>query len=382
MAENVPQVDDLENTLRLTADRLSELMDELDRLSDAGPVRRDHARLEYRKHAVEIEVYQPSGGSVQFCVACRNLSRGGMSVLHSSYMHIGTRCRIRLRHKIQGDQWIVGEVVQCRHVAGRAHDVGLRFMREIDVNDFVRLDPLDESFSLEYVDPSELRGRALLVTANEIEKKLIEVYLGDTAMRLVRVDNYAEVAQLLTQHFDVVLYDFDMDPREAKEHLKEVRASGNVVPVIAMSGDTSVDARDRIREARASAFIPKPVVKESLHRALAEYILLNRTSDGQNEPETVSTPVDPALKGLAELFAKDLKRFAMDIENHLKDGNEKELRYICARIRGTGPLLGHGAIADAAGKVLTQLDEHGSIAAAQEAINILMGLCRHAKPAA
>jgi len=382
MAKDPKQFDNQSNTLHLSSDRLSVLMDELDQMSESKSARRSHARLEYRRHAVEVEVYQPSGGSVGFCVACRNISRGGMSVLHSSYMHIGTKCRLKLRHKENGDQWIVAEVVQCRHVTGRVHDVGLHFTREIDVNDYVRLDPLSETFSLEHVEPGKLKGRVLLVTASVIEKKLVEVYLSETALRMVHVESYQEMASQLSEPFNVVLCDFDMDAAGAQSRVLELRAAGHSLPVIAISGDTSVDARDSIREARASAFVPKPIERDSLLRALAEYLILDRKCDGAEQVQHTKQETDPSLKALAELFAKDLQQFAEELATAVTQDDEKSLRYICARIRGTGPLLGHGAIADSAARVISTLDEEASIAAAQEAINTLIGLCRHAKSAA
>lgn len=372
-----------DNTLHLSSDRLSVLMDELDQANAASSARRKHTRMEYRRHAVQVEVYQPSGGSVSFFVACRNLSRGGMSVLHSSYMHIGTKCRVQLRHREHGEQWITAEVVQCRHVSGKVHDVGLKFTREIDVNDYARIDPLDESFSLESVEPQKLSGRILLVTASDIERKLIEVYLSETSIRMVHVEQYGQMAAQLSETFQLALVDFDMDLREAQQTLRELRQAGHSLPVIAISGDRSVNTRDAIREARASAFIPKPIERNALLRALAEFIILNRSASEETEStEAPSAPTDPSLKALAELFAQDLHKFAEEIESAAKKGDEKSLRYVCARIRGTGPLLGHAPVADAAGRVLEILDKNGTIETAQEAINTLVGLCKRAKSAA
>lgn len=370
------------NTLNLSADRLSSLMDELDALSEGSNARRNHTRLKFRRHAIDVEVYQPSGGSVSFCVACRNLSRGGMSVVHSSYMHVGTKCRIKMHHKTQGEQWIVGEVVQCRHVTGRVHDVGLRFGKEIDINDYVKIDPLSDSFSLERVQPEKLMGRVLLVTGNDIDRKLVEVYLSETALRMVHVAAYDEMLGQLSDPFDVVLCDFDMDAKAARQAVLGLRSAGHRVPVIAISGNLSTSAKEAIRESRVSALVPKPVERIALLRALAEFILLNR---GATEDDAPAQPrqqqTDPSLKALADLFVQDLQKFAEEITSYAESGDEKNLRYICARIRGTGPLLGHSNVADAAEKVLSQLDAEGSIAAAHEALTALTSLCKLARAA-
>lgn len=371
------------NTLNLTAEQLGALMDELDEMSEGGSARRNHARLEFRKHAIEVEVYQPSGGSVTFCVACRNLSRGGMSVVHSSYMHVGTKCRVKVHHKTEGEQWLRGEVAQCRHVTGRVHDVGIRFAKEIDVADYIKIDPLGDSFSLERVEADKLQGRILLVTANEIDRKLIQVFLSETSLRMINIEAYAEIPEQFGEPFDVVLCDFDMDVVAAAEAVSALRTSGNKVPVIAITGDTADEVTSEVRRCRCNALLTKPIERVSLLRALAEFILLGRGGDESLPASPSSQQTDPSLKPLADLFAQDLQKFAEELAGAVKANDEKTLRYICARIRGTGPLLGHAAVAEAAARVIGVLDaEGGTIESAQESINTLASMCRLSRPAA
>lgn len=365
------------NTLNLSAEQLGVIMDLLDEAGEGGRVRRNHSRLSFRVPAIEVEVYQPSGGSVSFFVACRNLSRGGLSVVHSSYMHVGTKCRIKMQHNTDGEVWIKSSVVQCRHVTGRVHDVGLKFDKEIDVNDFMKLDPLSDNFSLETVDPSKLEGRVLLVTASNIDRKLIEAYLADTSLRMIHAETYEEILDKFAEPFDAVLCDFDKDVTAASEAVRGLRSAGHGVPVIAFAGSLSKEGKNAIRESRVSALLHKPIDKSLILKALAEFILLGRGAGDDLPTPTPKEDTDPSLKALADLFAQDLVKFVDEITKAIETGDEKNLRYICARIRGTGPLLGHSAVADAAGRVLAILDsDGGSIESAQEAINTLTSMCR------
>lgn len=367
------------NSLNLPSDRLHALMDELDKMSDRPNARRVHTRLGFRQQAIDVEVIQPSGGSVGFCVACRNISRGGMSVLHSAYMHVGTRCRVKLEHLREGPQWIEAQVVQCRHVSGRAHDVGLRFIREIDIAHFVKIDPLDAHYSLERIEPDKLEGRVLLITASDIDRKLIEVYLSETSLRLVHVAEYEDAGKEYEQPFNLVLCDFDRDPFEAARALNEMRNRGMPMPVVALSGDKSEATRQIIRECFVNALLVKPVDKLTLLRAMAEFIMLGRQVDDKAPSKPQS---DPSLKALAEIFAEDLQKFATELEQFVEADDEKGVRYICARIRGTGPLLGHAIVAEAANKVLLLIDQEGSLASASNSVKSLVYLCRHARSAA
>ncbi len=365
------------NTLNLSAEQLGMIMDDLDAASEGSRVRRSHARLSFRIPSIEVEVYQPSGGSVSFFVACRNLSRGGISVVHSSYMHVGTTCRVKMQHNAEGEVWIKASVVQCRHVTGRVHDVGMKFDKEIDVNDYMKLDPLGDNFSLEAVDANKLEGRVLLVTASNIDRKLIEAYLSETSLRISHAENYEEILDQLSEPFDAVLCDFDKDVATASEAILGLRSAGYAVPVIAFAGSLSNEGKHTIRQSRVSALLHKPIDKSLILKALAEFILLGRGAGDDLPPPTPQQETDPSLKALADLFAQDLVKFVDEITQASEAGDEKNLRYICARIRGTGPLLGHSAVADAAGRVLAILDaDGGSIESAQEAINSLKSMCR------
>ncbi|MEO1007318.1 MAG: response regulator [Planctomycetota bacterium] len=373
-----PDADPTPSSIRMATDRLDALLDKLDADSAGSSPRRGHARLPFRTRGIEMEVMQPSGGSVTIHVACRNLSRGGMSVLHSAYMHLGTTCKVRLRPlKGAEDVWLSASVVQCRHVSGRVHEVGLRFAGEVDVQDFVAVDRLNEEYSLENVDPAELRGRVLLITGYDLDRKLVEVYLSETNIRLVTAKDYEEAEPLLSEPFDVVLCDFDLDANEARDMVRQLRSQGRVMPLIALSSDSSNRGRAAVRQSEATGFLSKPLQRGNLLRALGEFMVLHATA--VDEVEATAEGQNPELDGLAEMFAEDLQNFAGELEKCQEENDAQKVRYICARIRGTGPLLGHGMAAAAADRVLAMLAETGEVSFAVSEIHALIDQCNRAK---
>lgn len=170
----------------------------------------------------------------------------------------------------------------------------------------------------------------MLITASDIDRKLIEVYVSETNLRMVRVAEYEDALKELQQPFNLVLCDFDRDPFDAAKVLQEMRNRGMPMPVVAISGDKSEATRQIIRDCFVNALIVKPVEKLTLLRALAEFIVLGRQVDNktQNKPQS-----DPSLKALAEIFADDLQKFAAELEQGVEKDDEKSVRYICARIR-------------------------------------------------
>ncbi len=83
---------DLINTLRLGQHELHKLLEEFDR----GQTGTDHpdrefVRNSFRVGAIELTVVHSSGSEVTLPVATRNISKGGISLLHSAYIHTGSR---------------------------------------------------------------------------------------------------------------------------------------------------------------------------------------------------------------------------------------------------------------------------------------------------
>ncbi len=131
----------IERVERLDALRLpeAEQLRILKRLDESGcSVRSDlRSNPRYRYQIREGLGLQIEGKAVQFVVRPRNLSVGGISVLHGGFLYPGTACVITLR-AVDGEQVrAAGMVVRCRCVHGRAHEVNIHFDEPIEIDDFV-----------------------------------------------------------------------------------------------------------------------------------------------------------------------------------------------------------------------------------------------------
>lgn len=79
----------------------------------------------------------PGGNVGAFLVMIRNLSAGGLAIVHGGYLHVGTECRILLA-TIEGQKTVLpGKVRRCRHIKGSLHEIGLEFSKAIVPEDFV-----------------------------------------------------------------------------------------------------------------------------------------------------------------------------------------------------------------------------------------------------
>ena len=356
---NAPTAGQRPNSVNMTQHELERMLGELDRSQGdggAGRKDRDFVRWQFRPMGVELRVDQTGGGGVSSSatvrVACRNISRGGISLLHGSFIHVGSAVTVFLRNREQSTVPIAGSVVRCRHVRGMVHELGIRFNLPIDTKEFVQRDPFSDCFSLERVDPAELSGCVVSVDDSQMDQKLVQHYLRGTQIRLRSASSKAEAMPLIMEGCDLVLCDYDLGNETLIDVLKEMRSSGLQTPVIAVTADTSALSRDRLLEAEASAFIAKPVSQALLLRAIAEFLMVDSTQQAMRSTLAESDP----NAVLVDAFIQQARQYAKRLQDCIAREDASSARSICLQIRGTAPMLGFaplGKLADAAANAVT-----------------------------
>ena len=85
------------NTIGMEAHHLDVLLNHLDTPADnKANTNRTYARWPFRRTAIKVNIFHPGGSEVSLKLACRNLSRGGVGVLHTAYIHPGSTCTVEL----------------------------------------------------------------------------------------------------------------------------------------------------------------------------------------------------------------------------------------------------------------------------------------------
>ena len=100
--ESVARRDDLYDDLKSSAHQQLGVV--LDRLDDAARKktpneRRAHERLKYRASDIALIIVHPGGTMSRVVARARNVSAGGIAVLHSGYLHPGSEVSIILRRR-------------------------------------------------------------------------------------------------------------------------------------------------------------------------------------------------------------------------------------------------------------------------------------------
>ncbi len=98
-------------------------------------------------------------------------------------------------------------------------------------------------------------------------------------------DGLEALTAIQTDHtLDVVLIDNSMPILEGKEVIQKVRASGNDIPIISLSGTTEREFSEKLISLGANQVLPKPTTAEMLDRALRAVRLeqKDKGTDGQH----------------------------------------------------------------------------------------------------
>lgn len=264
------------NSLNVQDKSLKKLLDQLnaqgmadsEELSPDRIKKREMARWEFRKDAIEMQIEHPGGSTVTIRVICRNLSRGGASVLHASFVHIGCNCKIILPHLRRGPTPVQGKIVRCQHRGGVVHELGIAFTKPIRVRDFVATDPFSTVFSLETVDPMTLNGTLVHIEPNEAFRNHVATIMTETRMKLVEfptVDAALEAAKEAT----VILVSGDIEGAAPKELVQSLRDAAVAAPILIVmaQGQRAITQATGVP---AAAFFNRPVNRDLLFKAIAE----------------------------------------------------------------------------------------------------------------
>lgn len=358
---------DRPNTVNLRLTALHDLLDRLERRpagQGLAPRRRIFARWPFRRETVQLEIMHPGGNATVIRVACRNLSRGGLGVLHSAYVHTGSDCRVLLNHCMTGETWLDGRIVRCVHRSGVVHELGIQFHEPIILGEYMPRDAFAPVFSLERVDPSSLSGALLHVSDELVDRQLVRRHLQSTRLRLTSVSTIDEALPSATI-YDLVL--LDVAPAEATTAAGMLRDAGFAGAILMVAPDASPPSRMHLSNAPCRAIMVKPITCDTLLRAIAEVLIIDAaisqsTMDDLDQDATVQRS----------------PQACRELQAAMQDDNPRACRLACIRLADDARQLGWGSVAALATAAARELGQCESIAPARPAMDALLEAFRAA----
>jgi CheY-like chemotaxis protein len=351
------------NSLGLSDRQLEALTAAMDSKGAGHDQRRRFVRLPFRKLTVDMRINHPGGTAITFPVACRNVSCGGMSILHNTYLYPNSTCVVMLPRVKGGVAAIPGVIVRCAHVQGMVHEVSIRFDKQIQAEEFVERDPLSSQFTLETVAPEALVGTVLYVDESALDQKLIQHYVRATNLCVRAAADAAQAAAVAREGCDVVLCNHSTGTGDAGTVIKAVREVLPDVPIVVVTADTSATALTRVRQLGVPAFLPKPFNDVQLLQALGEFLLMRSPRPG----DAPTGGVDDLTSALAD--------FPRRLEASLRDEDAMAGYMLCQQIGSTARSLRMATLARLAEAASTRLAATMSTTDSEQQLRELMAAC-------
>jgi CheY-like chemotaxis protein len=360
------------NTLGMNTQVYKALLDKLDSANDpaaALDVKRVYTRLEYIEPHLEIMLETSDRMQRTITVATRNISKGGMSVLHSSFVYTGTTVSAKLTRTDDTTQQIRGKVIRCNHRGGVVHEIGIQFDTEIIVQQFIRPDINDSLRSRESVTPEELTGKLLVVGKDQSILPFVREYLQSTNVNYGFADNAAQAMEKKPEEYDIVLSCLDVEDMSGPEFAQHLRETGFHKPIILSGAGHEQFTQQQIRLSSADMFLPVPITQNSLMCALGEYLLTQWT---QKTLETIRSGVD---RDTVVSLRNELAKLGVVLDQQIRTEDAVQIYATCSKIRSIAPLLGMKSLRDITKSVGESVASNGDLQEHTEALNDIRLIC-------
>lgn len=340
------------NTLGWSQRELNLVLDHLeaaDRAATGGTHRREFARWPFRKAVVPVLLTHPGGTQSTLKLACRNISRGGISLLHNGYIYPGSAVRLTLPRSDGGFSDVDGVIKRCVHRRGVLHEIGVAFKRPIHLRDYLILQPTTEFYSLERVTPESIKGKLLLVEDSHLDVSIIKHLLRQTSLQIKHVETVRDADEVVSsEEISIILCDAGLPDERGTVWLQRLRERGCQVPAIITSADTMAMMRENAWQMRGVYPLPKPVSQEALLRTLAECLLLtDATNAVKTEHEQLPDHLTERLRGM-------LANYVTQLKERIEQGDVEGAMVTALMIKGAAPSLGLPGIAQSAETAVAQ----------------------------
>lgn len=332
-----------------------------------GFVRRSNARFPFPGGPTRMTVTHPGGGVRRFIVHPVNISSGGMCVIHGGFLHQGSIVTLELVGPSGVTETIGGRIAWCVLERHRAHSVGIRFDRQLDVRPLVDPSHLKASMALAQVaDPSSLTGRVIAIEDQDVEGELLRITLSDTSIDLTVVSESAELFGIVAREpVDVILCDLNLHNERGEDVIMRLRTEHFTRPIVVITSDTSVKRATSVREVGANEVITKPFEAPLLIRILSDLLSAGGVLVSKEPLVSTLSPEMATKRKLTEYVAR-LHDTTSELRTAISAGDFEKAKSLCQTYRVTAGAYGFPLLLDAATKAIVALDASQSTAESRD----------------
>lgn len=341
--------------IRRDPDELRAVLDTLDRNADyyGGAGLRDGERHQYRVSQLRIDIVSKDGSGMSLGLPTRNISRDGMSVIASQYIHLNTKVVVHLLSLHNRAFPVAGCVAHCRYLLSTSglYEIGIKFDRPIDLAIFQRLPP---------------RVNVLLLSDDAAEQRMIEKCLErNLASVRILTSGSSLAATVVGAAFDLVLVDADKFGADVLNGARQIRAGGCWVPMIALTSSADATRDVEFAQSGITTKVVRPLSKSSLLEVIQAYWRDPMFSALVSEPEALS---------LIDDFVLTMPERLVELETSIAKNLSTDLQRCLSTMLSEGEAAGFDFVAQAARQFLKSIGENADAITIRKHINEMVAV--------
>ncbi len=350
------------NSLGLSQKEIEALLDRFDATGGGTSPNREFTRWKFRLERVIMKTSHPGGSVVEIPVVCRNLSSGGVGVLHCNYVHPGSEVTVALEVAgVGSSKEIPGVVRRCVHREGKIHDIGIEFKQSINVREALGLDILSDCFSRETIDVEQLTGNVVHVEPSALDRKIIQHFMRSTNITLRQAETGEQGLELARNPTDLIIISDELEDPSPFDFVVQLRAEGSEIPIVLVASNASPHTATIAASLKLNAMLTKPIGQDLLMRAMAEFLLGGASKSGGPGAGNEAMAV----------MVERLKALGQQLNEALGANDADSTLAVVGQLRSVGRRAGFESVANLADKAHDELDASKNV---EECIGVLLEL--------
>jgi len=344
-------------TIRLEEDRITKLLDSLDAATETAS---ESQTYKYRRKSVAIHLQQPGDAAANsYLVPTRSISERDLWFLHGGFVHPRTRCSVDLVTSNEGRNEVNGTVVACRYIEANVHEVRVRFDQRLDPSVYCS---------------AAVSTRVLLVEDDQCIAKLAKFHLAqlNTVVECAE-DGRMAVELARTNVYDVILMDMDLPVMNGFDATQELRKRGYTAIIVAVTGLTQPNDKERCLAAGCDHYLAKPYSREDLQTLLASI---------RRDPLFSVHHNDPTMAELINEFVSQLPFRIRQLEEAILAADTARLETLTRELKSEGAGYGFDVITKEAARAEAMVHAGAPIEDIRSGVEALIRLCLQARSSA
>lgn len=325
-----------------------------------GLGRRRWPRLEYRLRGVPAVIEHPNGSKARLQVPTRNISCGGIAILTTCFLHVGTKITVALPDLRGHYRACAGTVAFCRFICGRIHEVGVMFVEQIRLEEF-------QMAAEELTVPAEgrtammqspLSGAVVVVSEREAERVLAVNRLKQTGLSPVGVANTgACIDRVKRLGASAVVCDLSIEADDVMALLMGVSELEPLLPVVGLAYPNDPDVVRRAIQGGMMGCLTAPLALSDVHEAMQKALAMGRPfCPSDSVPDTSGGAEATEHPDMVRYFVKHCGESAERLRGAVSAHDFGAATAICKALQSTAPGYGFRSVALAAREATASLN--------------------------